>query len=83
MGLTGNTWRGAPVRDPHLHLEARDATTDIFRNSFPMIVAAYRASYSGESMPIAGGWRHLLGGENVTLDGSLSLPGEGRRITFF
>ncbi len=83
MGLTGNTWRGGPVKDPHLHVEARDATTDIFRNSFPMIVAAYRASYPGESMPIAGGWRHLLGDESVTLDGSLSLPGEGRKITSY
>ena len=83
MGLTGNTWRGGPVNDPHLHVEARDSKTDTFRNSFPLIVAAYRASFPGEVLPIAGGWRHVVAGGSVTLDGSLSLAGAGRKITSF
>jgi hypothetical protein len=81
LGLTGNTWRGGPVNDPHLHVQATDPRKgDVFRNTFPMFVAAYRKSFPGEPMPIAGGWRHLFAGESLTLDGSLSLAGTGRKI---
>lgn len=81
LGLTGNTWNGRPVSDPHLHIEVKDAAADdMFRNSFPWIVEAFRASYPGELLPIAGGWRHLYAGETIELDGSLSLAGKGRSI---
>jgi hypothetical protein len=81
LGLTGNTWRGGPVSDPHLHVQATaSGDGDLFRNTFPIFVAAYRKSFPGEPMPIAGGWRHLFAGESVTLDGSPSLAGTGRKI---
>jgi len=83
LGLTGNTWQGGPVSDPHLHVEVRDAATGTFRNTFPLIVAAYRHSYPGELLPIGGGWRHLYAGESITLDGSLSLAGTGRKIVSY
>lgn len=81
LGLTGNTWRGHPVSDPHLHVEMHDAANPAaFRNTFPIFVAAYRHSYPGELLPIAGGWRHLFAGESLTLDGSHSLAGARRAI---
>lgn len=80
LGLTGNTWNGGPVGDPHLHFEIREKKSNSFRNSFPLIVAAYRASFPGESLPIAGGWRHVYREGSLVLDGSLSLPAAGRKI---
>lgn len=83
LGLTGNTWTGRPVRDPHLHVELQDNASGVFRNSFPIFVAAYRASYPGELLPVAGGWRHLYANESVVLDGSRSLAGKGRSVRSF
>lgn len=83
MGLTGNTWRGNPVSDPHLHVDLRETASNITRNSFPLMAAAYRASFPGEPLPIAGGWRHLYAGESIDLDGSLSLPANGRTLRSF
>jgi murein DD-endopeptidase MepM/ murein hydrolase activator NlpD len=80
LGLTGNTWRGRPVRDPHLHVEIRDEATGKLRNSFPWIVSAYRKSFPGELLPIAGGWRNTWAGDTIELDGSRSLAGTGRKI---
>jgi hypothetical protein len=80
LGLTGNTWRGRPVRDPHLHVEIRDEASGKLRNTFPWIVAAYRNSFPGDLLPIAGGWRHLWAGDTIELDGSRSLAGTGRKI---
>ena len=81
MGLTGNTWRGGPVSDPHLHIEARAGGPEgSFVNSFPLIVAAYRRSYPEESLPVAGGWRHVFAGDTVELDGSLSIAANMRTI---
>jgi hypothetical protein len=37
LGLTGNTWQGSPVRDPHLHVEAHEHDlAGPFRNTFPL-----------------------------------------------
>ncbi|MCL4782461.1 MAG: peptidoglycan DD-metalloendopeptidase family protein [Bryobacterales bacterium] len=83
LGLTGNTWEGRPVRDPHLHWNLSDAVTGAIRNTFPMAVEAFRQSFPGEPLPIAGGWRHLYAGGSLTLDGSLSLPGTGRALRSF
>lgn len=83
IGLTGNTWRGRPVRDPHLHVELEDDATGVHRNSFPFIVAAYRASFPGDLLPVAGGWRHLYVNESIELDGSLSLAGQGRTVNSY
>lgn len=81
LGLTGNTWRGRPVSDPHLHVDVR--SDGAWRNSFPIIVNAYQTSFPGETMPVAGGWRHVWAGGSVDLDGSLSIAGAGRRIRSF
>lgn len=83
LGLTGNTWQGRPVRDPHLHFDVTDRATGAFRNSFPFAVEAFRTTYPGEPLPIAGGWRHLYAGDSIELDGSLSLPGKGRVLRSF
>lgn len=57
LGLTGNTWRGQPVSDPHLHAELR--VGEPVRDTFPLIVSAYLTTYPGSVLPVAGGWRHL------------------------
>jgi hypothetical protein len=78
LGLTGNTYAGHCSPSPHLHVSMHDG--DVYRNTFPLFVAAYRNSFPGELLPIAGGVRHLYAGEEVTLDGSLSLAGDGAQI---
>lgn len=83
LGLTGNTWQGKPVEDPHLHVEVHSRSTDAYHHSFPIFVAAYRHDFPEELLPIAGGWRHIREGETLKLDGSLSLAGVGRRIVSF
>jgi len=83
LGLTGNTWRGAPVKDPHLHVEVHAKQSNGFRNTFPLFVAAYRNSFPGELLPIAGGWRHLFADGSIALDGSRSLAGDGRKIVSY
>ena len=42
LGLTGNTWAGRPVGDPHLHIDAKEKRTGRYINTFPLIAAAYR-----------------------------------------
>ncbi len=80
IGLTGETWNGKPQQvDPHLHLGIEDAEGRR-RNSYPLIVAAYQSAWPRESLPVAGGWRHLWAGEEIELDASLSIPAIGRRI---
>ena len=81
LGLTGNTWRGRPTRDPHLHVGIK--TGDTYRNSFPIIVNAYLNSFPGSVLPVAGGWRHVWAGGTIELDGSLSVASPGRRITSY
>jgi len=81
LGLTGNTYRGRPMSDPHLHLDVRSGGT--FRNTFPIIVNAYQASFPGALMPIAGGCRHLWAGGGIELDASLSIAPPGRRIVSY
>jgi murein DD-endopeptidase MepM/ murein hydrolase activator NlpD len=83
LGLTGNTWQGKPVRDPHLHFDISDIQTGAFRNSFPYVVEAFRTSFPEEPLAIAGGWRHLYAGDSIELDGSLSLPANGRKLQRF
>ena len=83
LGLTGNTWQGKPVEDPHLHVEVGVKGAEAFHHSFPIFVAAYRHDYPEELLPIAGGWRHLWEGGTLELDGSLSLAGSGRRIVSY
>jgi murein DD-endopeptidase MepM/ murein hydrolase activator NlpD len=78
LGRTGNTWMGKPTNDPHLHVDA--TAGEVFRNSYPLLVAAYQNSYPGEIMAVAGGVRHLYAGEEIELDGSLSIPPPGREI---
>jgi murein DD-endopeptidase MepM/ murein hydrolase activator NlpD len=81
LGLTGNTWRGKPMRDPHLHVGVTSGGT--LRNTFPIIADAYLASFLGAVMPIAGGCRHLWAGGSIDLDGSLSIASPGRRIVSY
>lgn len=85
LGLTGNTWQGKPVSDPHLHLDvATPGEHRQYRNTFPMIAAAYQAAYPDELLPIAGGWRHVYANSDLRLDGSLSLPArQGGRIVSY
>jgi murein DD-endopeptidase MepM/ murein hydrolase activator NlpD len=83
LGLTGNTYGGGPVDDPHLHVEVRDQKSGALRNSFPLFVAAYLNSYPGSLLPIAGGWRHVWAGNTIELDGSRSLPAPGRKIVSY
>ncbi len=79
LGLTGSTWMGRPgMRDPHLHLDVSAGETR--RNSYPVLVAAYQHTYPGETLPVAGGVRHVWAGDEVELDGSLSIPARGRKI---
>ena len=80
LGLTGNTWQGKPVEDPHLHVEVDVKGSEGFHDSFPIFVAAYHHDFPQELLPIAGGWHHLWEGGTLELDGSLSLAGLGRRI---
>ncbi len=83
LGLTGNTWAGHLVTDPHLHVDAKEERTGRYVNTFPLITAAYRTSFPDEPMPIAGGWRHVHAGGSITLDGSLSQAAEGSRLIGF
>ena len=78
IGLTGNTWQGRPVDDPHLHVEIQRGAQR--RNSFPGLVAAYQQSHPGAVLPIGGGWRHVWKGDTIELDGSFSIASPGRRI---
>lgn len=78
LGLTGNTWNGGPVRDPHLHWNLDDSATGTIRNPFPLAVEAFRRSFPEEPLPIAGGWRHVYAGGSLRLDGSLSLAAKGQ-----
>lgn len=81
IGLTGDTWQGKPVPGPHLHVDITEKGT--YRNSFPIFVAAYLRSYPGSVLPIAGGWRHVWAGEELELDGSLSIASLGRKISSY
>lgn len=83
LGLTGNTWAGGPVGDPHLHIDAKQKRTGRYMNTFPLIAAAYHASYPAELLPVAGGWRHVLAGGSITLDGSLSQAADNTKIIGF
>lgn len=78
LGKTGNTWKGLPSEDPHLHVEIKSAGK--FLNSFPLLVEAYQRTYPGEIIPIAGGVRYLYAGEEIELDGSRTIPPPGREI---
>ena len=78
LGLAGNTYAGHCSPSPHLHVSMHDG--DVYRNTFPLFVAAYRHRFPGELLPIAGNVRHLYAGEEITLDGSLSLAGNGAQI---
>jgi murein DD-endopeptidase MepM/ murein hydrolase activator NlpD len=83
LGLTGNTWRGSPVSDPHLHVEAPEGLgsgAESWRNTFPVFVNAYLATFPGSVLPIAGGWRHTWAGSSIELDASLSVSSPGRKI---
>ena len=83
LGLTGNTWAGQPVSDPHLHVDAKEKLTDRYINTFPLIAAAYRTNYPAELLPVAGGWRHVSAGGSITLDGSLSQAADGTKLISF
>jgi len=78
LGKAGNTWKGLPSEDPHLHVEAKLNGT--FLNSFPLLVEAYRRVHPDEILPIAGGVRYVYAGEQIELDGSLTIPPAGREI---
>ncbi|GHB86999.1 PKD domain-containing protein [Persicitalea jodogahamensis] len=81
LGLTGNTYDNHRSPSPHLHVSLHDsANSDHYYNSFPMIVAAYRNSFPGELLPIAGVIRHAYAGQEITLDATKSLAGAGRKI---
>jgi len=82
LGLTGNTWQGKPVTDPHLHVSAATSNRT-GRHSFPIIVNAYLNSFPGSVLPVAGGWRHLWAGSGVELDASQSIASPGRKIVSY
>ncbi|MBZ5565445.1 MAG: peptidoglycan DD-metalloendopeptidase family protein [Acidobacteriia bacterium] len=83
LGLTGNTWQGKPVWDPHLHVDVEVKGAQAFRHTFPIFVAAYRRDFPEELLPIAGGWRNIWEGGTLELDSSLSLAGVNRRIVSY
>jgi PKD domain/Peptidase family M23 len=83
LGLTGNTWAGHPVIDPHLHVEATGKLAGRKIDTFPLIAAAYRTSFPDELLPVAGGWRHASAGDSITLDGSLSQAADGTELVGF
>ncbi len=78
LGRTGNTWKGLPSEDPHLHVEAKLNGT--FLNSFPLLVEAYRRAHPDEILAVAGGVRYVYAGDEIELDASATLPPEGRQI---
>ncbi|HEX7359762.1 MAG TPA: PKD domain-containing protein [Bryobacteraceae bacterium] len=80
LGLTGNTWDGHPVSNPHLHISVRDERRWVFYDSFPFVVAAYRETYANEVLPVAGSPYYCYAGDLVKLDGKLSLPPRGSKL---
>lgn len=80
MGLTGNTWQGGPVDDPHLHVEVRAAPGYVFYDSFPIVATAYRDTFPDEVLPVAGNPYYCYAGDTVKLDGEHSLPPPGSHL---
>lgn len=66
IGLTGNSWNGIRVEDPHLHLDLRRAGGCL--NTYPLLAAAFRRRFSGEVSAFAGGQRFCLEGDRLTLE---------------
>jgi hypothetical protein len=83
LGLTGNTWAGKAVGDPHLHVDVAERLPGRYINTFPLIATAYQTSFPAELLPIAGGWRHVTAGGSIVLDGSLSQAAEGAKLVGF
>jgi murein DD-endopeptidase MepM/ murein hydrolase activator NlpD len=83
LGLTGNTWDGHPVSNPHLHISVRDERRWVFYDSFPFLVAAYRETYPNEVIPVAGSPYYCYAGDWVKLDGNFSLPPQGSKLVHY
>lgn len=68
--LTGNTWNGRPVRDPHLHISMETCPQADKLNTFFPMLTAYKESYPDELLAVAEGFRFCRAGESLTLDAS-------------
>lgn len=68
--LTGNTWNGRPVRDPHLHISIGDHSGTEQMNTFFPLLYAYKNSYPDELLVTAEGFRFCKEGDTITLDAS-------------
>lgn len=69
MKLTGNTWNGRTVRDPHLHIGIEDHSGTEQNTFFPLL-CAYKNSYPDELLVTAEGFRFCKEGNTITLDAS-------------
>src|SRR5690606_29031327 len=66
LGLTGNYYLDHLSPSPHLHVSLLDEN-NTYRNTFPVFVEAYRNTYPGELLPIAGNVRHVYAGGEIEL----------------
>lgn len=60
LALTGSTWAGHCITDPHLHMgfyrAGKDKNVEAV-NAYASYVAAYRKRFPNELLPVAGGYR--------------------------
>ncbi|WP_373264362.1 PKD domain-containing protein [Hungatella hathewayi] len=68
--LTGNTWNGGPVLDPHLHIGIENFQETILINTFVPMLYAYKDSYPDELLVTTEGFRFCIEGDTIVLDAS-------------
>ena len=76
LALTGNTWAGHSVSDPHLHVGFYQAGADEVEsamNTYACMVRAYRERFPDELLPVAGGYRFVRAGESIELTARRSI----------
>ena len=80
IGKTGCTWDGrrSQIHDPHLHVGFERNNARV--SPYPTLVEAYLRDFPDPVLPVAGGYRFALPGDEVRLDGSRSVAGPGREI---
>lgn len=83
LGKTGMTWAGRKSQssDPHLHMGFRYDKTVI--STYPFLVEAYLRMYDDRVLAVAGGYQFATPGQTIELDGSRSVPRQGRKITTY
>ena len=70
--LTGNTWNGGPVSDPHLHIGIENYQETVLMNTFVPMLDAYKESNPGELLALAEGFRFCREGDTIVLDASVT-----------